>query len=394
MLRWGAVMSSDSSMRQIWLVSIVLAIIFGGAAGWLTSSATLLPDLQRVQDLVSQVTRPNNTQPTSTSTQVEIIPVQPADAGYETLPESLSSGRATPTLSVFRADQKNAEALTFAQDQFAVAVALTADGWLVVPSSALPASTRLADLSIGWQHRLYTPTKGVRDLATGITFLKIDAQNLPVAGLVSRVDVDLTQTVWREAVPNQYAQSAVLRIGQISPSATSLSSDQWNRRFLLTDAASGSASAVWDTRGRLIGISETSSTKAVIPADVIRSGLSSLLATGDIRRPTLGVRYIDLSDSYLSSSAKALPEKGAWLQAEKKGSSPAVASTSAAAKVLREGDVIERIDNDVLDGRWSLAEHVLEYRPGSQVTVSGIRDAKPFQAQVTFGSAVTSELLK
>ncbi len=387
-------MSPAINTRQIWIIAALIAVIFGGTAGWMSSSATIIPSLQEVQELVRQASRSNANQ-NATSTPVQIIPVRLSDEAFLTLPESLRSGRATPALSVFRATVQSSEALIFAQEALAPAVALTADGWLVLPSSAIPSSFRLADLSIGWQRSFYTPTKGLRDQATGLTFLKINAQNLPVAALVSRIEIEPGQSVWSETLPNQYTQNTVLRIGSSLNAATPTQSDQWNRKFILTDASVSAVSAVWDARGRLVGLSESStSTKSVIPADAIRSGLTSLLSTGDIRRPTLGVRSIDLANSYLPRGAKALPTKGAWLTGEKKGSLVAVSPTSVASKVLREGDVIERIDNDILDGTWSLSERVLEYRPGSEVTITGIRDGKAFQARVTFGSAITSEPLK
>ena len=385
-------MPTGISAARIWMLSVVLAIVFGGAAGWVCSSATVMPSLRQVQDLVSQIQRPV-TGPTATTTPVQIIPVQPTIVGSTTLPDALSTGRATPTLALFHTDARTSDTLMFAQDQLAPVVALTADGWLVVPSAIIPSALHLTDLSIGYQHVLYTPKKGMRDTATGLTYLKIDAQNLPVASLVPRVEVELGESVWRETVPNQYVQGAVMRVGSSAASATSLSSDQWNRKFLLSDTAAPAVSAIWDHEGRLVGIADASAAKMVIPADAIKSGLTSLLASGDIRRPTLGVHYIEIADAYAPVNGKKLPEKGALIEGDKHGT-VAVLAGGAAAKVLKEGDVIERIDNDVLDGTWTLAERVLEYRPGSQVAVSGTRDGKPFTAQVTFGSMTTSETLK
>ena len=126
----------------------------------------------------------------------------------------------------------------------------------------------------------------------------------------------------------------------------------------------------------------------------MRSALTSLLNRGEIRRPTLGVRYVDVSETYSRVTDRAMPQKGALLRAEKRGALPAVAATSPAKNVLREGDVIERIDRDILDGTWTLAERVLEYLPGASVTIGGIREGKPFEARVTFGEARTSEILK
>lgn len=392
-------MSQGVSSRQIWLVSAFIALAVGGTAGWVTSSTVVQPGLQRAQELLRQALQSkdqwNNNASSTQPTPVQIIPVQPTDGAQLALPESLRGGRATPTLSLFRVASGATSQLVYGQDQSASVVALTADGWVVLPTAALPATVKLSELAVGSQHRLFVPKKGLRDRATGLTYLKIDTQNLPVATLVSRTSLELGQSAWREEVPNQYTETALLRVGSLGASSVPLSSDTWSRRLILTERGTASSTAaIWDARGRLIGLADAAGATTVVPADAIRTGLTSLLATGDIRRATLGVHAIDLADTYVSADRAALPTKGAWLQGDRKKTLLAVSATSTAKEVLRENDVIERIDNDILDGTWGLAEHVLEYRPGAEVTLTGLRDGKTFTVPVKFGTAVTSEELK
>jgi S1-C subfamily serine protease len=61
---------------------------------------------------------------------------------------------------------------------------------------------------------------------------------------------------------------------------------------------------------------------------------------------------------------------------------------------LADGDVIERIERDILDGTADLGERLFEYRPGASVSVSGRRRKDAFQAEVTLGAEVVSENLK
>ncbi len=62
--------------------------------------------------------------------------------------------------------------------------------------------------------------------------------------------------------------------------------------------------------------------------------------------------------------------------------------------MLQDGDVIERVEHDILDGSADLGEALLEYRPATTVTFSGTRQGKPMQWTLTLGSVVTSEEVK
>lgn len=369
-----------------------LALLAGGGAGLLCAALVLTPPLQRAEDLLAQAIKSTHASTTST-TPIEIIPVQPSVDAPRNLPTSLGVGRATPTLPLFRMDARTSQEDLRSTQAVGTAVALTSDGWLVLSEQGLPSGARLADLLIGWKNQLLTPTKGYRDHATGLVYLKVAAQDLPAAALLSRLDTTIGEAVWMERAPNVYHPTQVTRLGYVNTSTAALSSDQWNRVFAIDDVNARASGAVWDARGQLVGMAQPTSNGAmVMPADAIRAGLAGLLAGGEIRRPSLGVHYLDLSDVF-SRQGNAAPLIGARVQGEKHGA-PAVTPNGPSAGVLREGDVIERMDQDVLDGSWTLAERVLEYRPGTTVTVAGLRQGRAFTAQVTFGSVVTSEGLK
>jgi S1-C subfamily serine protease len=382
---------STSTDRRLWLVAIVVSLLFGAGAGSLSSFVVVTPSLHRLERLIDQVSR-QNPPVQATSTPLEIIPVEPRADDYLGLPPALGVGRASPTVSVFRLDARVATERLFAPERITTAVAITNDGWLVTTEAAFSAVPRLAELGVGWKGRIFTPTKGIRDRATGLLFLKIDTRDLPAAALVSRNDVEIGEPVWGERATNQYLPSMVTGLGFAATSSASLSSDQWNRRFLLDGGVLATSAPVWDARGQLIGLTLPAALgSSVIPADAIRSGLASVLSGGDIRRPTLGVRYLDLADSF-SRQSMAVMTKGALLVGER--NAPAIVAQGPAATALREGDIIERIDQDVLDGSWTLAERVLEYRPGTAVTIGGLRQGKPFETRVTFGAVVTSDVWK
>lgn len=381
-------MSSVPSPVASWLRilgQVALSALLGAAVAVLL----VQPSLQRLQSGMSRLEA--RLEATTPEAPVEVIPLQKNDV-YPGLPASLRVGRASPTLPLFRLDSRSADELVYAQESVAPAIALTADGWLVTSGAGMTPA-RVQELAVGWKGRLYQPVRVIRDASTGLVYLRIAVTDLPAAALVSRLDVELGEPVWLESSAQQYAPNTLVRLGMATSSQLTYSSDQWNRRYFLAYPTLASFASVWNERGQLVGFAEGAKGE-VLPADAIRTALAGLLNRGEIRRPSLGVRYVDLNETYTKQTERASPQKGALLRADKRASLPAVMPTGPAKAVLREGDVIERIDRDILDGTWTLAERVLEYLPGASVTIAGTRQGKPFEVPVIFGDVVTSEVLK
>ncbi len=299
----------------------------------------------------------------------------------EGLPAALRAGRASPWLPVFFRERTlgegEREALMQA-DSFAIA--LTSDGWLVLPARALSEGRKLTDLRIGWKGKLLSPTRGVRDRSTDLLFLQVSDSNLPAAALVPKAEFERGLPLWIESTRGAYMPAHALMTAYQGSAMTVRSSDTWNK-YLLLDREH-TMGAVWDARGRLVGLLDGKQAGYALPAEAIRTALTSLLEQGKILRPSLGWRYVDVTDTF-SLAPNALPERGALL----------AKMTSSTQRLLREGDLLERIERDVLDESWSLAEQLFAYTPGATVQMSGVRDGKPFSVEVRLGERVVSESL-
>jgi S1-C subfamily serine protease len=351
--------------------------------GIAVSQGVVLRSLASVQQRLASAEERLRTQEYATST-APIVPevVTPAVSlnRVYSLPEALRGGRVSPTLPLFKKDPRDAERLSLEQvDGFAIA--LTNDGWIALPATALP-SKKLSDVRIGWRGKLYTPTQGMIDTATGIAFVRIPAQDLPIAALTTKADIAIGQGVWIEDRRGGYSVSSLERIDQ-STGGVVVSSDTWNKRFFLSGLRSTSA-AVWDERGRLVGVALDD--EALLPAEALRTALTSILAKGDIRRPSLGVTYVDTAYTY--TAQEGAPVRGAIVSLDKK-----LPANAPVRQWLRDGDVIERIERDVLDANWSLAERLAEYQATATVTVAGQRQGVPFEVRATLAERVTSEVL-
>jgi S1-C subfamily serine protease len=238
----------------------------------------------------------------------------------------------------------------------------------------------------------------IRDVATDAVFLKINANDLPVSALVRAAEVVSGSAVWLEPRAGRIGPAWISDV-RLRPMVDPVSSERASRRFLVAGdahlSAAGRGAALWDARGELVALleEETPDGWRALPAGFLASSLESVLATRTIRHASLGVRASDLS-SLLFEGSRPLPLQGAWLRADKSRGLPAVAASGPAAAFLREGDVIERIERDILDGRADVGERLLDYRPGTSVTIAGRRGAQSFQFEIRLGTATSSELLK
>ncbi len=374
----------------------VFSILASTGISWLFARYRLEPQIERLSNLVlASTTGTPAIQPSQPP--VEIVPLEtrPLETAY---PAAFSERRVSPLLQLVRLTPKTAAGVPLTEDHIlGDVVALTSDGWVATSQSVLK-EYRLADLGVLWNGEVKPLTVGYRDKSTGIAYLKTEANGLSITNFVRAADVVSGSAVWMESAPSVLHPETVVRL-RAPQGAAVLSSETASRRFLISGAGTETypGSAMWDGAGRLIGLVEDYSDKdagwRVIPAGMMGSDLANLLSTNQIQRASLGVHAIDLSQVTFANRAD-LPLRGAWLEPDQAKGLPAVDKKGPSADALQEGDVIERIERDILDGNADLGEHLLEYRSGASVTVAGTRAGKPFETKVTLGSVVTTESIK
>ncbi len=154
-----------------------------------------------------------------------------------------------------------------------------------------------------------------------------------------------------------------------------------------TDAAinpGNSGGPLLDLTGAVVGVNVAVAGGAenigfAIPAQVVASAVASVQEHGEIRRPYLGVRYIELSDTIARNNE--LPVSyGAWLKGGVDG--PAIIKDSPAARAgLVENDIIVSFGGVSLEKR-SLAASVQEHAVGERVKVEYLREGERHTAEV------------
>lgn len=149
-----------------------------------------------------------------------------------------------------------------------------------------------------------------------------------------------------------------------------------------TDAAinpGNSGGPLLNMNGQVIGINTAVAGNAEnigfsIPINDVKTQISSILNTGKLEIPYLGVRYVMVT-STLQQKYQLSSDHGAWLKGSE--SNLAVINGSPADKAgLKEGDIITKINGQKVDSEKPLASQLSKFRVGDEVEITIVRDGK------------------
>ncbi len=378
------------------LITIIIAAacgaLAGAAAGWMFS---FLPYQLPFPSGSAHGGSATTTASVKTIPTVEVVPIdrKPAEP---VLPPAFTSRRVSSVAGVYRR-APNSPVLSDAQ-LIGEAVAVTSDGWVVLPSSVI-SGMKLGDIVLWRDGVAATATRGIIDDRSSVAFLKTPFANLQAPAFARYEDISPGIPVWIERRAGSYEPATIASLhGEIGSLDGTPSNVAARRPTVTAFARSGDLGApVWDANGTLLGIASGKPGDAFpfIPASVWAPSLYGIFSDGVILDADLGVRSLDLSALRLVASTSTLPRLGAWIVPDKTAKLPAVDKNSpAAAAGIREGDVITSVDRDILDGSADLGEVLVQYKPGSQVTLTVARDGKTLELPVTLGSVPVSRELK
>ncbi|MBI5654506.1 serine protease [Candidatus Uhrbacteria bacterium] len=381
------------------LLFLLLSVICGGLAGGLSGfyASSFVPAVPLASVPASATsTGLKVVAPTSTFALVQVE--RPALASV--VPPAFLKRRASAVGTLYRAPKAtNLEDRLLTDDRMlGQAVAVTSDGWFVTAAAALT-GLKSAEVVVWYSGASYPIERGIVDRLNDTVYLKVAAKDIPAASFAHTKDLLPATETWSEYRPSEFEPHVILDLGGRSVTESTVSSEVADRRIVL-DGRSGQGDlggGVWDANGQLLGIvmSAPDEQSEVMPATSIAASLSSLLGNGEIKHAYLGVRAFDLAELKLSGDRGGLPSAGALIRDDKKNNRPGIAKDSPAAKSkLQVGDVILKVERDILDGTADLGEVLSEYRPNSNVTLRVLRDKTDMDVQVTLGSVVTSEMLK
>lgn len=231
-----------------------------------------------------------------------------------------------------------------------------------------------------------------------IAFLKIEAKNLAPAELGDSDKVEVGQSV--VAIGNALGQfQNTVTTGVISGKSRPITANGSNgssealTNLFQTDAAinpGNSGGPLVDIEGRVIGINTAVAGNAenigfAIPINDAKNVLNSVIKTGKIVRPYIGVRYITLNEE-IAKANELGSSSGALVYGS--GNQLAVLPGSPAAKAgIQEGDIILKIDGNEITESSPISSVIGKKKPGDKVEIIYLRDGKQSKATVTLAEA-------
>lgn len=164
-----------------------------------------------------------------------------------------------------------------------------------------------------------------------------------------------------------------------------------------TDAAineGNSGGPLVNLEGEVVGINTAVAGDAqnigfAIPIDDVSGLISSVEQNGKLERPYLGVVFIPITAD-MSKQYDLGVDQGAYVPPSVMIGQDAVINGGPADKAgIKEGDIITKVNNDVVDDTHSLTSLLSKHKVGDKVTITIHRDGKDRTVDVTLGVAPT-----
>lgn len=237
-------------------------------------------------------------------------------------------------------------------------------------------------------------TSPVQDLA----LLKINATGLPVVALGDSDSIRIGQTAI--AIGNPLGEFAnTVSVGVVSGLARNIvASDgagtaEQLEGVLQTDAAinpGNSGGPLINLRGEVIAIntaivSDANGIGFAIPVNNIKRDIRSVVQTGKIVVPFMGVHYVTITKEIVKQNNLPV-EYGALIQQSGSNEAAVVPGSPAEKAGLREGDIILALDGVDITEKESLVTRIQKYSVGDVVKLLVLREGERITLNLTLES--------
>lgn len=265
---------------------------------------------------------------------------------------------------------------------------LTSDGWILSQGQIFN-NLKKEQFTVIYNGKVYPVNQLVFDKLTGVSFLKIQASNLPV---ITLGDSDETSAGQLAVTLNYFSDILVSNIKNnefiktVKETDLVVSSESVNRSIVLSEGFSNNylGAPLINLSGEMIGIiseaGKDNQTQTAVPINQFRNIILDVMRSGQIKRPFLGLNYIDI--------ANAAGLDGNLLQNQKTGAliwQNPKANTPAAVAGLKANDIILTVDGLVIDKNTSLNDIINQYKSGDELVVEYFRQGKNLKANVKLG---------
>src|SRR5215208_4817663 len=290
-----------------------------------------------------------------------------------------------PTFRDFFGDcapRGRAQSLQQLQRSLGSGVVVSADGYILTNHHVVDGAQ---DIRVELTDNRTFPAKLVgSDAPSDLAVLKVDASNLPVLPLGDSDKVRVGDVVLAVGNPLGLGQTVTMGIISAKGRSTDLSDGSFED-FLQTDAPinqGNSGGALVDTAGELIGINSQILSPSggnigigfAVPANMAKSVMYQLRKSGTVRRGMLGVTVQSVT-SDLASSLGLSDVRGALISSVQQGG-------PANRAGVQRGDVILALNGSPVADSNALRNQIANTEPGSEVTLTILRDKREQQIRV------------
>ncbi len=281
------------------------------------------------------------------------------------------------------------------QDSAGTGFIITSDG-LIATNKHVVSDEKATYTVITADGKQYEAAVKARDTYNDLAILKIEATGLPVVELGDSDAVEVGQ--WVVAIGNALGEfNNSVSVGVVSAKNRKLDATNSSNELvglIQTDAAinpGNSGGPLVNLKGQVIGIdtaiaSPTGSSVGIgfaIPVNSIKKAIDSFRKTGQITRPMLGIRYVNI-DPTLQKELSLSVDHGALIAGDVQN--PGIVAGGPAEKAgLQERDIITEINGERVDEDHPLANKLLNYNAGDQITLKVLRKGSEQNIKVTLG---------
>jgi Do/DeqQ family serine protease len=269
-------------------------------------------------------------------------------------------------------------------------VIVSADGYIVTNNHVVAKASEIEVLLS--DKRTFKGKVIGADPQTDVAVVKIEASNLPTVPFGESNLLKVGDTVL--AFGNPFGQWFTVTRGIVSALGRSGMGIEGFEDFIQTDAAinpGNSGGALVNIHGQVIGINtaivsgnsgpggEGGSVGIgfAIPSDMAKHVMEQLIKTGKVARGYLGIHPANVS-SALAKQFKSPDTAGALVE-------DVVAGGPAEKAGLKNGDIIRKLNGQVVDDRSQFQALITNLNPGTQVTLDILREGQPMSFKVTLG---------
>ena len=158
-----------------------------------------------------------------------------------------------------------------------------------------------------------------------------------------------------------------------------------------TDAAinrGNSGGPLLNARGEVIGVNVAvagggENIGFALPSNTVRAVYESVAEHGEIVRPFLGVRYVEITKDIAEQNDLAVDYGVLVIRGEKRSDLAVIPGSPADKAGLEENDIILEIDGQKLDAKKSLASLLRTYKVGDEIRLKVLHDGEEKEVKVT-----------